>query len=94
MSRSILILSGNTHFVRPCIGVLREDSVTHAATQEACACFRQQIFTKQRAKENVSLHKNKVGGKGLWKCCCAEFGGCLCFMFSILIQFGIYWAPK
>lgn len=33
-----------------------------SVTQEACSCFRQQIFTKYRAKENVSLHKNKVGG--------------------------------
>lgn len=56
-----------------------EESVSYAATQDACSCFRQQIFTKQRAKENVSLHKNKVGGKSLWKCCCAEFGGVFVF---------------
>lgn len=52
-----------------------KDTVTCAATQEACSCFRQQIFTKRRAKENVSLYENKVGGKDLWKCCCASRGG-------------------
>lgn len=40
-----------------------KDTVTCAATQEACSCFRQQIFTKHRAKENVSLYENKVVAK-------------------------------
>lgn len=74
--------------VRTCVSAAPDksflkDSVAYAATQEACSCFRQQIFTKQRAKENVSLHKNKVGGKGLWKCCCAEFGGGGVFVFHV-----------
>lgn len=61
------------------------DSATYAATQEACSCFRQQIFTERRAKENVSVHKNKVGGEDLWKCCCAsECGG----LFVLYIFFG------
>lgn len=59
------------------------------ATQEPCSCFRQQIFTKQEAKENVALHKNKAGGRDLWKCCCAVESGedCLYFTFDIFIRF-------
>lgn len=59
------------------------------ATQEPCSCFRLQIFTKQEAKENVSLHKNKAGGRDLWKCCCAVESGedCLYFLFDNFIRF-------
>lgn len=68
-----------------------EDSEACAAAQEACSCFRRQIFTKQRAKANVSLHKNKEGGKGLWKrCCAAEF---IYFFIFINLQRG-QWQKK
>lgn len=52
-----------------------EDPARYVAAQEACSCFRQQIFTECRAKENVSVPQNKVGGEDLWKCCCARNAG-------------------
>lgn len=67
-----------------------QDSATYAATQEACSCFRQQIFTERRAKENVSVHKNKVGGEDLWKCCCASE----CFFWTIFFSYKIHLDPK
>ncbi len=64
-----------------------KDSVTFAATQEACSCFRRQIFTKQQAKKNVSLHRNKIGGKQVWTYCCV----CVCThaCMCVPMRFGI-----
>lgn len=63
---------------------LPEDSKACAGAQEACSCFRRQIFTKQQAKENISRRKNKEGGKNLWKRLCAA--ECIYFFIFINLQ--------